>query len=226
MSKTQFYAASPSDDLFQHYQYEFTVDVHSSSSVTLLDGHGGKITLSGNGIVFDADKDMIQGTVTSVSFGNVDGAVFAKSTGNNIRVASLDEDDSGLAYVDFLEAIHTKNDVILGSNEADYLYGLNGSDRIDGRGGNDNIFGDSDGDRLTGGKGSDQFSFTLGSGKVVVTDFDAVGGGDKQDYLYAYGNPYTVKKKGDDLVVTIDNDTQVVLLSVSKKDFDAGDFMI
>jgi hypothetical protein len=38
----------------------------------------------------------------------------------------------------------------------------------------------------------------------------AVDGGDRQDYLFACGYPRTFKQKGDDMVITIDHDTQVV----------------
>jgi len=36
----------------------------------------------------------------------------------------------------------------------------------------------------------------------------AVDGGDRQDYLFACGYPRTFKQEGDDMVITIDHDTQ------------------
>jgi Ca2+-binding RTX toxin-like protein len=74
------------------------------------------------------------------------------------------------------------NDTIVGSSESDVLISSGGKNDVKGLGGDDTLiaYGRA---TLTGNKGSDTFVFTS-LGKIVITDFDANGGGKNQDYLY------------------------------------------
>jgi serralysin len=64
---------------------------------------------------------------------------------------------------------------ITGNSAANKLYGLDGNDKLDGGSG---------ADKLTGGDGADQFIFSaVTSGIDVITDFNAVDGGNENDKL-------------------------------------------
>lgn len=89
---------------------------------------------------------------------------------------------------DSIEA--NSNDILIGSNRADYIWGFGGNDSIDGKQGNDVIFGGdgndfltgNDGlDRLTGGAGDDTFYFYFYENHTNNTDviFDFAPGNDK-----------------------------------------------
>jgi Ca2+-binding RTX toxin-like protein len=225
VSKNRFHTASPSEDYITYYGPTFTLDDHSGSSVTLFDWNGGAITLKGKGFAFTGDHEIVRGTVSSIVFGNEEGAIFARSTGHNFRIAEAAGDD-GLSIGELISAMLAKNDVITGSKDSDILYGEFGNDRIDAGAGNDTVYGQLGDDKITGGKGRDLFVVGIWNGHTVITDFDANGGGEQQDYMYAYGHDFEEKKKGKDLLLIFDDDTRVTLLGVSKAEFDSSDFGI
>jgi Ca2+-binding RTX toxin-like protein len=87
------------------------------------------------------------------------------------------------------------NDKLTGGDGNDDMDGGAGNDKLSGGGGRDYLFGDTGDDRMTGGKGADRFHFSYGTGKDVITDFDAIGGGLKQDKLYLHQDEdFTVRK--------------------------------
>ena len=118
------------------------------------------------------------------------------------------------------------NDTLNGGDGHDDLYGGAGSDKLSGGGGRDYLFGGTGNDRLTGGKGSDLFHFSYGAGKDVITDFDAIGGGLKQDRLVLHaGEDFTIRKAnhGRDTVLDFSDGHTLTLLDVQKKDFSRVD---
>ena len=64
------------------------------------------------------------------------------------------------------------NDRIFGEEGNDTLIGDFGNDELLGGSGNDVLFGGSGNDRLWGGGGNDTFSFEIGDGLDVISDFD------------------------------------------------------
>ncbi len=64
-----------------------------------------------------------------------------------------------------------KNDNFAGTNLKDMLFGNGGKDKIDGKEGNDYISGGESDDMLTGGTGADTFTFEMGDGADIITDF-------------------------------------------------------
>jgi len=112
-------------------------------------------------------------------------------------------------------------DLVRAGAGADSLHGGAGKDRLYGDGGNDYIFGGADNDRMTGGKGSDSFHFSSGNGQDVVIDFDAKGGGGKQDYVSLYEwDTFTVHKAGkNNTMLDFGEGETLTLLGVKRADF-------
>lgn len=121
-------------------------------------------------------------------------------------------------------------DSLTGGANADSLYGFGGNDTLDGKAGNDVIIGGRGNDLLTGGAGDDRFVFNLGDGNDTITDFAAGNGsGDRID-LHGYGiadfNALVSRmvQQGDDVLITLDSDNQLVLGHVTLANLNAGDF--
>jgi hypothetical protein len=82
---------------------------------------------------------------------------------------------------------------------------------------------------MTGGSGSDHFFFTHDGkgGTDVITDFDAKGGGDNQDYIAtSFEEVLSIKQVGDDLVLDYGDGDTLTLLDIDKSDFGKSDFHI
>jgi Ca2+-binding RTX toxin-like protein len=113
-----------------------------------------------------------------------------------------------------------------GGRNLGYIDGGAGDDLIEGGLSNDLIQGGTGNDRLSGGKGCDVFEFWVGAGKDVVRDFDAVGGGKRQDYLsISEDMSFTLHgaRKGQDTVLDFGSGNTVVLHEVAIGDFTRAD---
>ena len=111
------------------------------------------------------------------------------------------------------------NDQIIGTAGSEVLAGFKGRDTILGGKGGDWIEGGRGNDRLTGGPGSDRFDFFAHGGHDVITDFDAIGGGKKQDYLRLSSIlDYHEKHTNHGLLLKFDTGESLLLLDVDKLD--------
>lgn len=117
-------------------------------------------------------------------------------------------------------------DKLLGAGGSDRLLGNDGQDRLDGGKGLDSLDGGAGNDRMTGGSQSDEFVFSAGYGKDIITDFDAVGGGGKQDYISVGMEPIDIIKSGHDVILDFGGGDTLTLLDVRKADIDSSDFHI
>ncbi|WP_448660351.1 beta strand repeat-containing protein [Sphingomonas sp. CJ99] len=87
-----------------------------------------------------------------------------------------------------------QNDVINGTEEADYAAGFGGNDTIDGKGGDDDLRGGDGNDALTGGAGNDRLDGEGGD--------DVLNGGDGNDQIFAYDGLDRINAgAGDDRIV-------------------------
>lgn len=74
------------------------------------------------------------------------------------------------------------------------------------------------------GLGADLFLFSAAKGqRVTAADFDAVGGGDQQDYIHLFDLTYKAFERGNDLWLKLDGRGTVVLTDVNFPDFDIND---
>ena len=87
----------------------------------------------------------------------------------------------------------TGDDILLGTDDGDYLYGLPGDDTIRGFGGIDHLYGGADNDTVRGGDDIDEMF--LGAGRDTGyggTGGDEITGGPGADTIFAGGGDDTV----------------------------------
>jgi len=201
---------------------ELTTDAKTKAVFTDSESDN-KLVLLGKNFVYDGDV-LEGGTITTIAFQNDEGMRVATVNHGKWDPADLltaygvDGFDGMVAYV--LKG----KDTMIGSKLGDLLAGEAGNDKILGNKGDDLIYGEAGNDRLSGGRGSDTFFFEPGMGKDIVTDFDALGGDLKQDYLnLPFDAEYTEIQKGRNLVLDFGEGDTLTLLGVRAKDFGEED---
>lgn len=209
------------------YTGDLTLGKHNARSATLIDGgQHNQIVMTGTGFTF-SHGEMTGGHVDKIVFENSGGGVLT-------RVGKADFDAGAIFHTietKGLEAGLTKvfagKDSFIGSAHGDYIFGYGGADRLNGGGGDDALSGGAGNDRLTGGAGSDVFIFSVKGGHDVVTDFDADGGGKKQDYINLESETqYKILKSGHDTVIDLGHGDTLTLLGVDHTHVTKDDFVI
>lgn len=196
-----------------------------------------KFTITGTGLDWEGEF-LTAGNITGITFTTKEGDPYLTIKGGNYTV---EEFNAALAGgVESIEALLLRaKDTVTGSTisdkiesgaggdlvhaaaGADSLDGGAGNDRLFGDAGNDYIFGGTNNDRMTGGPGSDSFHFSSGNGKDIITDFDARGGGGKQDYLSLFeADTFTIHKAGsNNTLLDFGDGETLTLLGVKRADF-------
>lgn len=246
MAKMQFFDLfGPNKSIVNYLFFDDFVqlaDNYTSRRAIFEDSVGGsQLVLSGKDFEYNVAGDsLVAGKITSIAFRDEQGHNYLTFNDLKANAAGFNAAyDQG--HPDFLVAYLLRGkDIITGSNVADLMHGYVGQSIIHGRGGDDTVLGNNlqdlmfgDGgndsltgaegnDRMTGGKGSDSFFFAGISGDDVITDFDAKGGGDLQDYLWFTENTeFTAKRAGGDVLITFVDGDSIRLLDVAFRDFDA-----
>lgn len=164
--------------------------------------------------------ELIDGTITEMQSLDQNGDLWASISGAKYEIKNAFPD----AQLDiFARSLLKRDDQLTGNENADQLFGFGGNDRIRGMGGDDVLVSNLGQDKLTGGAGSDTFLFLQAAkgSKMIVTDFDADGGGLEQDYLWFEGKAWKAYQTGDDTKIEVDGGGVVVL-----KDVDRGEISI
>ncbi|MBX9459523.1 MAG: hypothetical protein KL863_27775 [Rhizobium sp.] len=200
------------------------IDEFSKKHVTVTSADSGaEIVVTGKNFT-RKQGDLTGGTVTDMIIKDGNGAIlFTIENGTPSKLAK-DTPLEGLGYA--IIELMQGNDKISGSFESDIVFGFGGKDRIIA-GQSDDILIFSEGlGTLTGGLGSDHFILLPNKGsKSIVTDFDAIGGGAEQDYVFLRdGAPYEAFERGNDLWIKIDGGGTVILKGVEFPDFGQEDF--
>ena len=184
---------------------------------------GTQMILRGSGFEYDGDT-MTDGTITSIVFADEDGKRYATIAKGEWDPSELINTYISDGFEGMAQYVLQGKDKIFGSSADDLLQGENGRDRIIGGKGADWIYGDGGNDKLTGGKGSDNFYFYEGDGHDVITDFDAKGGGKKQDYLgIEPSHTFEQTHTRNGLLLEFESGDTLLLLGVKK--LDEGDFL-
>ena len=137
-----------------------TVKVDGYTEYTIVEGTGGNdVLVAGDG------KDMLDGDAGDDTLLAGGGNDMVDAGAGNDRVVAGDGND-------IVEG-GSGNDVLMGGAGNDALHGGAGNDTLNGGSGNDTLNGGAGNDVLTGGSGGDTFVFAAGSGRDVVTDFQA-----------------------------------------------------
>jgi hypothetical protein len=166
---------------------------------------------------------LVSGTITDVEFKS--GQYNNLMTAADMHFTITDKLDlSAVNAYQIYQMTLLGNDTVTGSKEGDVLYGGAGRNKITGFNGDDVLLG-GEYDKMTGNLGSDTFVFFTGSKKLVVTDFDAVGGGTDQDYFY-YEDTLTPRIYQDhhDTVIDFGHHQIIRLLGVHRGDVSMYDF--
>lgn len=197
------------------------------ASATFVDTQSNYVLkIKGDGLESDGET-LVDGRVQQLSFFNEEGQLALRVTGDYTGKelgAYLNGGDSAL----FESFLFSGNDTFVGSKRDDYIFAGAGDDKVSGLAGSDTIYGGSGKDTLTGGLGSDFFFFGPGSGKDTITDFDATGGGHRQDYISTGGVAFDgieFRKAGDDVLIDLGNGDLIRVLDVKLKDIDETDFL-
>jgi Ca2+-binding RTX toxin-like protein len=215
---------------FEYTPDEMVTDMDASgdNKAVYIDGNGGeKIILKGESFAF-LDGDLLKGKVDKIVFQDENGNTTATISGADFKAKQLDNLlTEGFDLSNFLQKTMSGFDTFKGSENRDLAWAGGGNDKTKAFGGNDSVNGEAGDDIMTGGAGSDFFFFMHEDkgGKDVVTDFDAKGGGDNQDYVEgSIEDVLSIKQVGDDLVLNYGGGNTLTLLDVDKSDFNADDF--
>lgn len=219
------------DDLFDHENLSsfdaesFELSAIKSTSLTFTDDNGAKMVLHGEGIEKKSGK-VTDGTITSAEFYNADGDKIY--TFKNVDASAVDIYKAySFDHVPnrVMHGLMQGDDQVSGSKYDDSLWGFYGNDVLNGKLGDDLLFGHQGNDTLTGGKGADSFALTAGSDHDTVTDFDV--SGDDHDFIYMDYYLYdsmTIKKDGQNLILTLETGDQMTLDNVKKADLTIDHF--
>jgi Ca2+-binding RTX toxin-like protein len=181
------------------------------------------ISVHGSGLKYKHGY-LVAGTITGVDFKTGDGDDYVTISHAHYKVAQkLDLSDITDAPAGFYYLAESGNDKIVGSSESDALVSSGGANNLKGLGGNDTLIALGRA-TMTGNAGSDTFVF-VGLAKVVITDFDANGGGNDQDYLYFQdiGIKPRIYEDHHNTVLDFGKGHTVTLLHLDRTDFSLVD---
>ncbi|CAN7552817.1 calcium-binding protein [Rhizobium sp. LjRoot254] len=118
------------------------------------------------------------------------------------------------------------DDTFLATDSDDDIFSRAGNDRLLGGLGEDYFDGGRGNDKMTGGEDVDTFFFRRGSGKDVITDFDAKGGEGNQDFIeLVAGTKFDVERNGRDTVIDLGRGSTLTLLDVKASQVTEADFV-
>ena len=196
---------------------------HTSKEASFTDSHsGGHIVLEGSGLAYTNGK-ITGGIIDEITFEDKHGHAMVTMTDGHFSAKQFTKLLTGVNGVEsFVDQIKRGDDSLTGSSISDYLTGGMENDKLDGGKGNDVLYGGRGNDTLHGGAGSDTFLFS--PDKDTVNDFDANGGGTKQDYINADRDDVKITRSGHDTVLEFTDGSILTLLHVDKSDVTAADF--
>lgn len=233
MAKMAYLGASGVDrdigDNFGNADGSFTTTGKTSATWTDAET-GSSITFEGAKLKFELGV-LVSGDVDKILFEDVEDADIAKFKGD-FSAQKLGAALANDGVRDFIEHALRGNDVMTGTVRDDYIKGEKGNDTIRSGAGDDTIRGGEGNDRMFGGAGSDHFLFFLKTqntphdGHDSIMDFDANGGGIKQDYIAAlWEDVRDIHRSGHDTVVDFDGGGSITLVDVKRSDVSQDDFI-
>lgn len=209
------------------------VQEQSSIKVAYQDNDtGDQWILYGYNFSFDQFGRINGGTVTNMEYADDKGKSFATfgdfsytipanrplfETETNLELWVVKDADTmkGSKKGDYLNA-GQGDDYIIGGKGNDDIRGEVGNDTILAGSGDDRLWGDDGNDTMTGGQGRDQFTFFIGDGHDVITDFDV-----KQDGFEAdWDSVQSIYKSGTNTVIDFGNNSTITLLDVKPGQID------
>jgi hypothetical protein len=199
----------------------------SSTRVVVKDSSSlDQVIFEGNNLKYHAGV-IESGTIEKVILANENGKPHEVFSHLRLNAGNF-SGDSMLEYaVTLTTQVTAQSHKFIGVSLSDRCFAGHGNDRIFGRGGDDILSGGKGHDVLTGGAGNDLFNFEEGFGKDVIADFDAVGGVDHQDFIYAvFPGETSIHKSGHDTIVDFGDGDTLTLLGVKPGLIDASVFSL
>lgn len=214
--------ASTKDSMgLQTYMLQGNDDINGSQENDVLAGFGGDDFIQANGgddyVNGNQGKDFINGNAGNDTLeGGKDDDWLEGGQGNDSVNGNMGND---------LVRGNKGDDTLRGGQGNDNLEGGQGNDQLFGDLGDDVILGDLGNDTLTGGEGSDLFSFLLGFGMDVITDFQ--NGMDVLLFDSSLGvtdfSQLNISNAGGNAQITFASGDFIVLLGVNASQLDASD---
>jgi Ca2+-binding RTX toxin-like protein len=214
----------------------FLTTVNSGTKAEYQDWHSQTVVLIGTG--FDESSGKVsKGTITEIRFLNASDQQLARVTNLDIDAKSVDALLRKKPMNDVMEKF-----ALAGNDKFDGSALTTTGSTFDGGAGNDTIIGGNNGsstfvdyltggrgkDKLTGNGGNDTFFFIRGDGEDVITDFDAKGGFQHQDFISIdndMADDWKAKKSGDDTLIDFGGGDSILLKGVAAKDISDADFL-
>jgi Ca2+-binding RTX toxin-like protein len=232
MGKISFKALIPDDTyVLQEYPELMVATNPTKTGFDIVDPDGGylnHIQVHGHDLAYK-NGFLVKGTITRVEFLDGDDLPYLTMTKLNIK-ADGNLDLANINPTTQFEFFTAGSDMVTGSTESDTLVAFGGTNTIKGLDGDDTLVS-SGRDTLTGGLGSDIFAFApqyviANNRSVRVTDFDAVGGGADQDYVYfdqaEIGTP-RIYADHRNTVLDFGQNYTVTLVGVDRGDFSVAE---
>jgi len=164
---------------------------------TYLDGHGGRDLLNAAAVTGSSTIDL-RGTATGAG-----GDSFIAGTVLHI-LGGIEDAVTG-----------DGDDVIIGSEDANWLRGMRGADQLEGRGGNDSLYGGVGADRLYAGALHDLVVGEAGLDVILGEEGNDTLNGGFTNYLDSRG------RDGND-IVSAGNGNDVIIASLENDNVDGG----
>nr|WP_299497924.1 hypothetical protein [uncultured Rhizobium sp.] len=175
--------------------------------------------------------------------GRVDGVIRGGEGDDSYRISSthmkIDDRGSSTADVvlssatyrlvgglDHLQIVGRKDINATGNEGNNIVIGNLGDNRVSGMDGADVLSGSAGNDRLSGGDGADSFYFSRNYDIDTITDFENGIDLIRSDLVQSLQDfdDLAVKRSGDDLVVDFGRGDRLILLGMTRSEFDVGDF--
>lgn len=170
---------------------------HSSTTVVMTNSvTGQRLSWVGTGFVFDADMNVIDGTLNTLT-GTDSGVLQYRVTGLSHDGATINDSWLGNQPQSVLSFMFNGADTLNGSAGADVLNGYAGTDVLKGNGGNDVLNGGLGADRLFGGTGNDTLVW-----QRLETSAD--GGSGAADRLQIKSGDLNLRTTGDTTITNIE----------------------
>lgn len=204
------------DDPISSDFFELFATISKSKTQTTLESsfHDVQFAFEGKAFTYDGTGTVLSGQLETVKLVDLELGLAAKITDANFNFG-IYQDENPLDGENFLKALLSGNDTIIGSKNHDWLEGFGGRDKLFGGGSYDIIDGGAGKDILAGAGGMDIFYFGDNEGNDVVTDFDAVGGGRKQDYFSGgFEGGVEFVKDGKNTLMVMEDGTTITFLGV------------
>ncbi|MCV3765380.1 calcium-binding protein [Rhizobium sp. TRM95796] len=197
MAKVTYFSALGDRASLTDFYDEESLKLNSVGSTKLVfeDENGAQMILTGAKFEENGKGDIVKGTVTGAKFLDADGDTLYQFSDVSVKAKTIyDAFDLSNDMKRIMHGLMSGDDIVTGTDGADYVWGFLGNDTLNGGAGDDMLYGHGGKDKLLGGAGKDTLhgydgADQLNGGAGVDTVYgyeggDAISGDDGDDTLY------------------------------------------